>query len=62
MGPRDYSLQRWANSFEAFLADIGSKPSPELVLVRGDKDGNYEPGNCRWATRGELRRAQKAGG
>ena len=51
--------ERWANSFEAFLADMGQKPSPELALVRINKDGNFEPGNCRWATRGELRRAQK---
>lgn len=37
-------------NFEEFLADIGLKPSPELTLDRKNPDGNYEPGNIRWAT------------
>jgi hypothetical protein len=50
---------RWRESFENFLADMGRKPSPVHSLDRIDVNGDYEPGNCRWATPKEQRANQR---
>lgn len=47
---------RWRNSFEEFLSDMGVKPFKGAQIDRKDPNGNYEPSNCRWISSKENSR------
>jgi Staphylococcus phage HNH endonuclease len=42
--------EEWQHSFQAFLAHVGLRPTAKHSIDRINNDGNYEPGNVRWAT------------
>lgn len=46
----------WLDDFEAFLSDVGPRPSPKHSIDRIDNDGHYEPGNVKWSTPVEQNR------
>lgn len=46
----------WRKNYEAFLADVGRRPSAAHSIDRIDVNGNYEPGNVKWSTRFEQHR------
>jgi hypothetical protein len=51
--------EKWADNYPAFLADMGLKPSAKHSLDRMNSNGNYQPGNCRWATKLEQGRNRR---
>lgn len=59
-GARGISVcERWRNNFEAFLADMGGRPSPKHSLDRRDVNQGYDMLNCRWATAKEQQQNRR---
>jgi hypothetical protein len=54
-----YVCDRWKNSFENFLADVGYRASERFTIERIDVNGHYEPGNCEWVLKTEQNRNKR---
>lgn len=52
--------QEWAQDFDAFLRDVGHRPSQDYCLHRIDNEKGYEPGNVAWVTRSEHSKLHNA--
>jgi hypothetical protein len=50
---------RWENSFENFLSDMGRRPPGKYSIERIDNNGNYEPKNCKWDTRSNQQKNKR---
>lgn len=48
--------ERWRTSFQSFYEDMGPRPSNAYTVERLNSNGDYEPDNCKWATRTEQNR------
>lgn len=51
--------ERWSSSFSNFIADMGDPPTKAHSIDRINNSGNYEPGNCRWASREDQGRNKR---